>query len=347
MEKTAFDGFALAAGLCLAEENGKVSCQACAHACVIADGARGVCGARFNSNGTLHAPSGYVAALAADPVEKKPFYHFHPGALTLSFGMPGCNFSCRFCQNHELSQNLRAGGPDLPVSAVTPEKIAGAAVSAGAAIIVSTYNEPFISCEWGKEVFIAARAKGLKTAFVSNGFASEKSARYIMPFLDACNIDLKCFSDRTYREIIGGRLEPVLDTIRLMWEAGVWVEVTTLVIPDLNDSDAELAQTAGFCAGISPEMPWHVTAFHPACNMRDKGRTPAATLARAAGIGRKAGLKYVYTGNIAGGQQDTLCPHCHARAIERDGFAVVSRAVTAGGCCAACGGNIAGRFSPV
>lgn len=343
MEITVFDRYAAQTILAEEAEEGKVRCLVCPNACLISPGARGVCGARFNKNGGLYAPRGYVASLSVDPVEKKPFYHFLPGAAALSFGMPGCNLGCRFCQNHELSQFFRNEGPELRAEKVSPRQLAVAAEAAGADIVASTYNEPFISCEWGREVFTAAREKGLKTAFVSNGYATAKAVEYIAPVLDACNVDLKFFSDAAYREYTGGRLDPVLDTIRLLWAAGVWVEVTTLVIPGLNDTDTELARMAEFCAGVSPDMPWHLSAFHPDYNMLDRARTPAATLSRAAALGRKAGLNYVYTGNIADGIEDTFCPRCGVKAVEREGFCVLARRLD-GGNCSACGAAIAGRF---
>lgn len=342
MRKYELDRFAVPAGLYVRQAE-KIRCSACAHGCFVPDGGRGLCGARFNEGGVLYAPHGYVTALAADPVEKKPFYHFYPGAVAMSFGMAGCNFSCRFCQNYGISQCFRDETFAFDIRTITAREIVNSAVSAGARIVVSTYNEPFITCEWGKEVFSEAKAQGLKTAFVSNGFASDKAVDYILPVLDACNVDLKSFNRETYRRATGGRLEPVLDTIRRFWNAGVWVEVITLVIPGLNDSDAELAAAAEFCASVSADMPWHATAFHPAYKMGGVNPTPAAMLVRAAELGAKAGLKYVYTGNIRGGSENTICHSCGAVLVTRAGFSVTGVKLS-GAQCNVCGAAVAGRF---
>ncbi|MFA6583072.1 MAG: AmmeMemoRadiSam system radical SAM enzyme [Elusimicrobiaceae bacterium] len=328
-----------------AEASQRVVCRACAHGCAIEPDARGICRVRYNDGGILNAPYGYVSALAVDPIEKKPFYHFLPNSKVLSYGMLGCNFSCSFCQNWEISQFLKGGAREPALDRVSAEEIISYAVNMKTPSIASTYNEPFITSEWSFDLFTLARKHGIRTVYVSNGFASERALSYIMPVLDACNVDLKSFNDETYRRIMGGRLRPVLDTIETLWRGGKWVEVTTLVVPGLNDSDSELAQIAEFVAGVSADMPWHVTAFHPMFKMTGVPGTGAETLARAVRAGRNAGLKYVYSGNMAGGpDENTVCPSCKKVIIERQGFSVISKEMD-GAQCRFCGCRIAGLFS--
>ncbi|MFA5160954.1 MAG: AmmeMemoRadiSam system radical SAM enzyme [Elusimicrobiales bacterium] len=327
-------------------EGGAGQCHACAHDCIIPSGGRGICGMRFNRDGEIFAPWGYVSALACDPVEKKPFFHLLPGEKALSFGMPGCNFRCRFCQNWELSQTCE----NAEIMEISPEKLAASASGCGARIMAATYNEPLISAEWAKAVFEEAGKKGLVRAFVSNGFASQKAVEYMRPALEAWKIDLKCFDDGKYREIIGGRLQPVLDTIKLVHSLGIWTEIVTLVVPDFNDSEAGLAQTARFIASVSPEIPWHVTAFHPDYKMTGSRPAAARDLERAARAGRAAGLKYVYSGNIPGGSENTVCPDCSKTLVERAGYGakITGLAPSKDGktaACKHCGAAIPGIFS--
>lgn len=316
-------------------EDGKVRCLACGHGCVIAEGSSGICRVRFNRAGRLYAPYGYTAGLAADPIEKKPFFHVLPGARALSFGMLGCNFSCRFCQNWISSQALRDPEAGAGVRECAPEDLVEEALQARCQVVVSTYNEPLITSEWAAAVFRKAKAAGLRCGFVSNGHASRGALDYLRPCLDFYKVDLKCFDEGRYRQVMGGSLKHVLRTISDLAGMGVWVEVVTLVIPGFNDSDPELKAIAGFIKGVSPDIPWHVTAYHPDFKMADSRPTPPETLERAAAIGKAAGLRFVYAGNLPGETkdlEDTFCPSCRTRLIERRGFRVLSNRLKNGSC---------------
>lgn len=322
-----------------------VRCVACGHRCYLPDGKVGICKVRFNRGGTLYVPSGYVAALQCDPVEKKPFFHARPGALALSFGMLGCDYHCGYCQNWLTSQALRDPAAGTAPRRVSAEQLVQLAIDYGAEIVASTYNEPLITSEWAVEVFRVAKAHGLTTAYISNGNATPEVLEYLRPWVDLYKVDLKGFSDKQYRKL-GGVLDNVLETIRRLVALGIWVEVVTLVVPGFNDSDAELTSLASFLASVSRDMPWHVTAFHPDYKMTDRDRTTAATLLRAAGIGRAAGLRYVYAGNLPGHvdrSEDTRCPTCDATVVERRGFTV--RGVhLRDGACSQCRTVIPGRW---
>jgi len=333
------------AALTVQEENGAVRCLACAQRCLIRPGKRGICRVRFNEGGTLRVPSGYVTGLAPDPIEKKPFFHLLPGSVTLSFGMAGCNFHCPHCQNWQISQAGRRCEPDR-LMPVTPEAMTEMARRSGARVVVSTYNEPLITAEWAAAIFEAARRKGLRCAMVSNGYASPEVIARLRPLVNGFKIDLKGFDDRQYRRF-GGRLQPVLDSIVRWREAGVWVEVVTLVIPGVNDDPEELRHLAKFLCSVSPDIPWHVTAFHPAFQMTETPPTPASTLEKARAIGLEAGLRFVYAGNIPGavdGGEDTWCPSCRNVLIRRHGFRVIENHLSDGKC-PACGTAIAGVWS--
>ncbi|TAM45522.1 MAG: AmmeMemoRadiSam system radical SAM enzyme [Acidobacteria bacterium] len=333
--------------LAVPHPSGKLVCVACAHRCKLADGARGVCLVRGRAGDALRVPWGYAAGVAIDPVEKKPFFHLLPGARALSFGMLGCDLHCAYCQNWFTSQALRdprAGDDAEPAS---PEALVAAAVERRCEIIASTYNEPLITAEWAHDVFAQAKRAGLVTAFVSNGHATPEVLDYLAPVLDACKVDLKAISTATYAAL-GGKLQAVLDTIAGLAARAIWVEVVTLIVPGLNDSAAELASIAGFLAGVSPDVPWHVTAFHPDYKMADVPATPVATLVTAAEIGREAGLRYVYAGNVPGradGLEDTRCPSCGATLVRRSGFTVLQKRITPAGACPACGAAVAGRWA--
>jgi pyruvate formate lyase activating enzyme len=294
-------------------ENASVRCTACAHRCLIHNERRGICGVRFNEEGTLKVPRGYVAGVQVDPIEKKPFTHFLPGSEVLTFGMLGCNFYCAFCQNWVSSQALRDPCVQTSLENIHPvsaEALVNLAVSNHAESVASSYNEPLITSEWAVEVFKIAKQHGLKTAFVSNGFATPEVLDYIRPWLDGLKIDLKSMQDSQYRKM-GGRLQPVLDTIMRARELGLWVEIVTLVIPGFNDSNEELWDASRFITSVSRDIPWHVTAYHPDYQMVDAPSTPADTLQRAAEIGQEAGLRYVYAGNLpgrVGSLEDTHCP---------------------------------------
>lgn len=311
-----------------------VQCLACGHRCKIKPGRQGICRVRFNEGGTLRVPHGYVAGLAVDPIEKKPFYHAFPGTEALSFGMLGCDFHCSYCQNWVSSQTLRDERATARPNFVSPQRVVELALEHGCKVLTSTYNEPLITSEWAVDIFKLGRRHGLVGSYVSNGNATPEVLEYIRPYVDMYKIDLKAFSDRTYREL-GGVLANTLDTIRRTKQLGFWVEVVTLVVPGLNDSDEELRQIAEFVAGVSTEIPWHVTAFHPEYKMTDPPRTPVETLIRAYDIGRAAGLQFVYPGNVAGGvgtRENTYCPDCGALLIERRGFRVLKNGMKAGRC---------------
>ena len=320
-------------------------CVACGHRCYLPDGKVGICTVRFNRHGVLYVPRGYVAALQCDPVEKKPFFHARPGALALSFGMLGCDYHCGYCQNWITSQALRD-----PVAGVAPrfcsaEQLVQLAMDQGAEIVASTYNEPLITSEWAVEVFKVAKSRGLTTAYVSNGNATPEVLEYLRPWVDLYKVDLKGFSDKQYRKL-GGVLDTVKDTIRRLVAMDVWVEVVTLVVPGFNDSDEELGEIARFLAGVSVDIPWHVTAFHPDYKMTDGDFTAAETLLRAAVRGRAAGLRYIYAGNLpgrVGGCENTYCPGCSAVVVERDGYRIQAVHLDEGRC-AECGTAIAGRW---
>jgi pyruvate formate lyase activating enzyme len=328
-------------------EDKTVRCHACALRCLIREGRRGICQVRFNRDGVLHVPFGYVAALQLDPVEKKPFFHVQPGSGALSFGMLGCDLHCSFCQNWVSSQALRdeqAGHQPRPISAA---EIVELARHYGASSIASTYNEPLITSEWAVAIFKLAHAVGLRTLYVSNGNASEEVVEYLKPHLDAYKIDLKTMRDRAYRSL-GTTLAKVQDGIRMVREAGMWLEIVTLVVPGFNDSNEELWDTAQFIRSISPDVPWHVTAFHPDYQMLESSRTTLDTLLRAAEIGVEAGLNYVYAGNlpsVVGEWENTRCPSCQAMLVRRAGFRVLANHITSEGKCPKCGTAIAGLWT--
>jgi pyruvate formate lyase activating enzyme len=281
-----------------------------------------------------------------DPIEKKPFFHVLPGAGALSFGMLGCDLHCGYCQNWVTSQALRDVRSTLGFRRTEPAQLVELAVLRGAQAVVSTYNEPLITSEWAVAVFREARKAGLLTGYVSNGNATPEVLDYIRPWVDLYKVDLKGFDDRHYRDL-GGRLSPILDSIRRIHAMGFWLEVVTLVVPGFNDSDAELESIAEFLASISADIPWHVTAFHKDYKMTGPDNTPAETLERAASIGKSAGLRYVYAGNLPGrtnGLENTWCPSCTALLVHRHGFLVLSNRVAADGRCPDCGASIPGRW---
>ncbi len=324
----------------------RIRCYACGHECPIPEGASGVCKVRFVEHGRLHVPWGYVGGVQCDPIEKKPFFHVHPGALAYSFGMLGCDLHCSYCQNWVTSQALRDPRAVVPPTDAVPDALVADARRLGARVVVSTYNEPLITAEWGVEIFRQARAAGLMTGFVSNGNATARALDYIRPHVDLYKVDLKSFDDRHYRQL-GGRLEPILFTIRRLHEMGVWLEIVTLLIPGFNDGRDELARLTAFVASVSPLIPWHVTAFHKDYRMPDPENTTADMLIAAADIARASGLKYVYAGNIPGAVGDlenTYCHHCSRLLIERYGYLIRSYGLTPAGACPDCGTVIPGRW---
>ena len=328
------------------DEN-SVRCFACGHRCLIRDGRRGICQVRFNRDGKLYVPWGYVAALQSDPIEKKPFSHVLPSANALTFGMLGCDFHCQFCQNWLTSQTGRDPEAESSVNLIhriTPEQIVEHARRVRAEVVVSSYNEPLITSEWAVGIFKQAKAAGLKCAFVSNGNATPEVLDYLRPYLDAYKVDLKSMQDKNYRQL-GGVLKNVLDTIKRVKEMGLWLEVVTLVVPGFNDSVDELWEAARFISSVSPDIPWHVTAFHSDYKMQDTPNTPAKTLLRAAEIGREAGLSYVYAGNLPGRVDEyetTFCPQCNTALVERTGYHIQAMRVTTQGTCPQCGAAVAG-----
>ena len=325
----------------------RLRCHACGHRCPIPEGAVGVCKVRFNANGRLRVPWGYVGGVQCDPVEKKPFFHAYPGALAYSFGMLGCDLHCGYCQNWVTSQALRDPHAGAPPREATPEALVRDALRQGARIVVSTYNEPLITVEWGVAIFEEARARGLVTGFVSNGNGTERVLEYLRPHIDLYKVDLKSFDDRHYREL-GGRLQPILETIQWLHRDGVWVEIVTLLVPGFNDGEAEIRGLTQFLAGVSPDIPWHVTAFHQDYRMTDAANTTAAMLLRAAAIGREAGLRFVYAGNLPGRVGDlehTHCPSCRSRVVTRYGYLIQEDRLTPQGGCPDCGTSIPGRWS--
>ena len=324
----------------------RIRCLACGHRCPLPEGAIGVCKVRGNRGGELYVPWGYVAGVQCDPIEKKPFFHVAPGGLAFSFGMLGCDLHCGYCQNWVTSQALRDPKAVAPPMAASPEELVADALSQGARVVVSTYNEPLITVEWAVEVFKVARRAGLMTGFVSNGNGTPEVLEYLRPHIDLYKVDLKSFDDRRYREL-GGRLEPILDTIRRLHGMGVWVEIVTLLVPGFNDSPGELERLTGFIASVSPDIPWHVTAFHSDYRMTEPGDTTPAMLVDAAAIGRRAGLRFVYAGNApgrVGGLEDTTCPSCRRVLVERFGYLIRGYHLTPDGRCPDCHAAVPGRW---
>ncbi|HVS31321.1 MAG TPA: AmmeMemoRadiSam system radical SAM enzyme [Thermoanaerobaculia bacterium] len=315
-------------------EKNAVRCYSCGHRCKILDGLKGICKVRYNEGGVLKVPRGYVAALQVDPIEKKPFFHAYPGALALSFGMLGCDYHCGYCQNWVTSQALRDPVAGANPMDVEPADLVRLASRHGARVITSTYNEPLITSEWAVEVFKEARKAGLVCSYVSNGNGTPEVLDYIAPYVDLYKVDLKGFSERHYRDL-GGTLQPVLDTVRGLKQRKIWLEIVTLVVPQFNDSDEELTQIAEFLAEVDPDIPWHVTAYHQDYKMTDNPNTDPRTLLRAYEIGKRAGLRYIYPGNIPGrfgDREGTHCPKCDSVVIGRTGFRVTSFGLQDGRC---------------
>lgn len=333
--------------LCERAEDQAVRCLACAHRCLIRPGKRGICKVRFNQAGTLRVPWGYVAALQSDPIEKKPFYHMLPASDALTFGMLGCDFHCSFCQNWVSSQAMRDPACEVAghyLRRISPEEVVAYGVKTGASVIASSYNEPLITTEWALAIFKLAAEAGFKCAFVSNGNATPEVLECLAPYMAGLKIDLKSMQDRQYRRL-GGVLQNVLDTIRLAHEMGFWVEVVTLIVPGMNDSNEELMDAGRFIASVSADIPWHVTAFHPNYKATEVGATPVKTLIRAAEIGQEAGLRFVYAGNLPGRvstYENTFCPGCSTALIERLGYFITGYHLTNEGACPQCGFSIPG-----
>ena len=326
----------------------RVQCQLCPHNCLIADGKRGVCGVRENQGGKLYSlVYGKLVSAAVDPVEKKPLFHFLPGSYSYSIATAGCNFRCDFCQNWQISQvgkgqGARVQGPVLG-EAVLPEQVVKGAFDNKCRSIAYTYTEPTIFFEYAIDTAKIAREQGLKNIFVTNGYMTKECLESSRPYIDAANVDLKFFNDASYKKVCVGQLQPVLDSIKLMHELGIWVEVTTLIVPGENDSEKELRGIAGFLSGIDKDMPWHISKFHPDYKFTEYPDTSEETLKRAVGYGRDAGLSYVYAGNVCGWGNDTYCASCKRLVIKREGFGVTGYDIK-NGLCSFCNARISGLF---
>ena len=328
-------------------EGQRIRCFACGHCCPIPEGQPGVCKVRYNRGGKLYVPWGYVGGVQCDPIEKKPFFHAYPGALAYSFGMLGCDLHCSYCQNWVTSQVLRDPSAISPPLEATPEELVKDALRQGAKVLVSTYNEPLITAEWAVAVFKEARAAGLKTGFVSNGNGTPQVLKYLEPWIDLYKVDLKSFDDRHYHEL-GGRIGPILETIKSLHAVGVWLEIVTLLIPGFNDSDDELRRLTEFVASVSLDIPWHVTAFHKDYKMVTPDDTTSEDLLRAAEIAAASGLSYVYAGNMPGAVadlEDTRCHRCGETLVKRYGYFIEEYRITSDGRCPSCATAIPGRWA--
>ena len=324
-----------------------VQCRVCEHYCTLQPGEWGKCGVRVNRDGTVYLTV-YGEAIAAhvDPIEKKPLFHFQPGTSAFSVGTYGCNFTCQWCQNWQLSQ-VRQREPNAPrADNLSPEQIVDICRNREIPTIAYTYNEPTVFFEYTYDTAKLAHEHGIKNVYVSNGFMTEEMLDVLTPYLEGINIDLKGFTEALYEDYVGARLAPVKRNIAyLAQETDVWVEVTTLVIPDLNDSDEELNAIAGWLAETDPQIPWHVTAFYPTHRMRDRPRTPPSTLQHAYDIGKEAGLAYVYVGNVPDAtRENTYCHACDSLLIKRMGYSTRTTWETPG-VCPSCGANIPGVWS--
>jgi pyruvate formate lyase activating enzyme len=320
--------------MCSLQEDGTVQCMICAHGCTLRDGQKGLCGVRARQGDAIVSlVYGRVVAEHIDPIEKKPLFHVLPGSLSYSIATPGCNFRCLHCQNASISQVPRT--MDVTASGVyrDPKSIVASAIAGNCRTISYTYVEPTVFFEFAYDCCVAAKAKGLRNIFVSNGYMSDAVIRMLATVVTAINIDLKSFSDSFYKKVCGARLAPVLSSISRFKELGVWVEVTTLVIPGMNDSEEELAGIASFLAGIDRKIPWHVTGFYPAYKMSDVPPTGAKIIARARQIGFEQGLEYVYSGNRPGQiGENSSCPSCGETVISRHGFQIIANRLQAGRC---------------
>ena len=321
-------------------------CLLCAHRCTILPGRAGVCKVRVNEAGVLRTlVLNRLVSASADPVEKKPLFHFLPGERAFSIATAGCNFRCRYCQNWQISQAPR-DSDDVPGTVTPPEDVVATAIRMRCSIVAYTYTEPTIFFETAEAVGLLARQAGLQNVFVTNGYLTPEAVDRARAFLDAANVDLKGFDDRRYRRTCGAALKGVLEGIDALLAAGVWVEITTLVVPGVNDSQDELEAIARHIAGRSPDIPWHVSRYHPDYRMTAGAPTSLASLERARSAGKAAGLRYVYLGNVSGhASESTTCPNCATMVLSRAGFALAANCLREGRC-PACGWNIAGVWAP-
>jgi pyruvate formate lyase activating enzyme len=330
-----------------ATDDGRIQCDLCPRDCKLGDGQRGMCFVRQRVGDRMVLTTyGRSSGFCIDPIEKKPLNHFYPGSSVLSFGTAGCNLACKFCQNWDISKSREM---DRLVDQASPEGIARAAQEAGADSVAFTYNDPTIFTEYAMDTADACHALGIKTVAVTAGYIYAEPRRELYAKIDAANVDLKAFTEEFYKKVTASALEPVKDTLRyLVKETSVWTEITTLLIPGLNDSDAELTQLAEFVAGdLGLDVPLHFSAFHPDYRMMDIPPTPVETLRRARRIAMRAGLRYVYTGNVHDREGDTTtCPSCKTAVIERDWYQILGSNLNRGRC-GSCGAAIAGRFGDV
>jgi pyruvate formate lyase activating enzyme len=322
----------------------KTRCRLCSHKCVINQGKRGLCGVRENREGVLNTlVYGKIIAENVDPIEKKPLFHVHPGSGSFSIATVGCNFRCDFCQNYNISQ-VQHEILGIAGREATPADIVEGAIRSGSKTIAYTYTEPTVFFEFALDTARLAHERGLKNIFVTNGYMTSEAIEMIVPYLDAANVDLKSCRDKFYRNHCGARIEPVLDSLKKMKELGIWVEVTTLIIPALNDDIEELEDIAKFIYSLGPETPWHISRFHPQYKMTSTPPTAMGTLLRAFQIGQEAGLKYVYLGNIPGGEgENTYCFNCGKLLIGRYGFYINNMSLK-GNACPNCGTVMEGIF---
>jgi len=320
----------------------KVHCHLCNHYCQIADGQRGICGVRENRGGTLYTLV-YCQLISrnVDPIEKKPMFHFAPGTRSFSIATVGCNFRCDFCQNYEISQMPR-DQKRIMGEKISPEEIVALAKKTGCRTIAYTYTEPTIYFEYAYDIAQLASREGLKNIFVTNGYMTEEALRTIHPHLHGANVDLKSFQEEFYQKRCGAKLQGVLHSLKVMKTLGVWVEITTLIIPGLNDTEEELQNIARFIFSLGKETPWHISRFHPIYKMLDRSPTSMRILERARTIGLESGLRYVYTGNVPGDiGEDTFCYHCGKLLVDRFGFQILKYRVQ-GNKCYSCGSTIDG-----
>lgn len=326
------------------EKNQKTTCLLCHHRCMIAPGKFGICGVRQNRDGKLQTlVYGELIAVHVDPVEKKPLFHFLPGTMSLSLATIGCNFRCPFCQNWQISQQTKRERENFAGDFLPPESAVKAALDSGCLSLSFTYTEPTVFFEYAYDTARLASKSGLRNIFVTNGYMTPEALEMIHPYLDGCNVDLKSFREEFYKTMCRARLEPVLESIRLMKQLGIWVEITTLIVPGQNDSEDELAAIAGFIFRVSPDIPWHISRFHPDHNYREGGPTPIETLRKAWSIGKRMGLRFVYIGNVWGESEDTHCPSCSRAVIRRRGYEVHAAGLT-DSTCTFCRSAVAGVF---
>ncbi|RKZ02383.1 MAG: AmmeMemoRadiSam system radical SAM enzyme [Candidatus Hydrothermota bacterium] len=322
--------------------DGKVRCELCRHRCILRDGQIGICKVRKNIGGKLYTlVYGKPIAVHIDPIEKKPLFHFLPGARAFSIATVGCNFRCKFCQNWDISQPTQIEGYDLP-----PETAVELAEQHNCEVIAYTYTEPTVFYEYAYDMAKLAHERGIKNVFVTNGYITRDALEAISPYLDGANVDLKGMNREFYSRYIGARLSELLDSIKVFKELGIWLEVTTLVVPGYNDREDELRAVADFIKNeLGEDTPWHVSRFYPHYKMRFVPPTPLETLLRARDIGYEVGLKYIYVGNVPGESEDTVCPNCHRKLIRRWGFSVMENKITSDGKCPYCGTKIAGVWT--